>query len=253
MTATTNHPDYFANHQYKLRFPWNLYHKPIISGFRAALGSCLGPDVLNVGAGPFLEFSSIDARDRRITICDTDPRAIEAAKRLHGTRLASADVVEPSGQLPYDNGQFDLVASMDVIEHLPEEALLPWLKDLRRVTKPGGLLFLTTPNYASQGLVTLEQTVLELIARRHGFSRKNLHPSKMTPTRLSALLAAAGWDDADVQRLALGWVLTVQVRNTREAQVGREERRQTRSELRDKLASLEDRSELEDLPLPASA
>jgi SAM-dependent methyltransferase len=204
--------DYFANHRYKLKFPWSLYHRPIVSALEAALGASLGPEVLNVGSGPFFELTEVDARARRITVCDIDPRAVELARALHGERLAGADVLEPGAPLPYADRRFDLVVSMDVIEHLDEAALLPWVRELHRVLAPGGLLFLTTPNYASKGLVVIEQTALELVARRQGFSRKDLHPSKFTPARLERLLADAGFVRRDLVPIAFGWVLAAHAR-----------------------------------------
>ena len=204
--------DYFANHGHKLKFPWSLYHRPIVSALEAALGSSLGPEVLNVGSGPFFELEEVDASERRITVCDIDPRAVELAQKLHGERLAGADVLVPGAPLPYADARFDLVVSMDVIEHLDESALLSWVRELYRVLTPGGLLFLTTPNYASKGLVVIEQTALELVARRNGFSRKDLHPSKFTPARLARLLADAGFTRQDVVPIAFGWVLAAHAR-----------------------------------------
>jgi len=199
-------PDYFENHRHKLRFPWTLYHRPIVSALGAALGKSPGADVLNVGSGPFFELGEVDARERRITICDVDPRAVELARELHGEKLAGADVVAPGAPLPYADERFDLVVSMDVVEHLVEP--LPWLRELHRVTRPGGMLFLTTPNYASRGLVAIEQTALELVARLQGFSRKALHPSKLTPASLQALLDSAGFRRIELDILAFGWVLS---------------------------------------------
>ena len=204
--------DYFANHGHKLKFPWSLYHRPIVSALEAALGSSLGPEVLNVGSGPFFELEEVDASERRITVCDIDPRAVELAQKLHGERLAGADVLTPGAPLPYADARFDLVVSMDVIEHLDESALLSWVRELYRVLTPGGLLFLTTPNYASKGLVVIEQTALELVARRNGFSRKDLHPSKFTPRRLERLLADAGFARQQIVPIAFGWVLAAHAR-----------------------------------------
>ncbi len=204
--------DYFDNHRHKLRFPWSLYHRPIVAALGAALGASLGPEVLNVGAGPFFELRDVDAAGRNITVCDIDQRSIELAQKLHGARLTAADLVALGGPLPYASGRFDLVVSMDVIEHVPEPGLLPWLSEVFRVLKPGGLAFLTTPNYASKALTFLEQTVLEVIARRQGFSRKEMHPSKFTPARLEALLAKVGFSRADLTPIAFGWVLAAHAR-----------------------------------------
>lgn len=205
-------PDYFENHRHKLRFPWTLYHRPIVAAFGAALGKSPGEEVLNVGSGPFFELAELDARERHITICDVDPRAIELAKELHDGKLAGADVVAPGAPLPYGDARFDLVVSMDVVEHLPDPA--PWLRELYRVTKPGGMLFLTTPNYASRGLVAIERTALELIARAQGFSRKDLHPSKLTPASLRGLLESVGFRRVELDLLAFGWVLAASARKS---------------------------------------
>jgi SAM-dependent methyltransferase len=211
----TSTPDYFENHRHKLRFPWTLYHRPIVSALGAALGKSPGPDVLNVGSGPFFELSEVDARERNITVCDVDPRAIELARELHDGKLAGTDVVQADAPLPYANDRFDLVVSMDVVEHLVDPE--PWVRELFRVTKPDGMLFLTTPNYASKGLVTIERTALELVARAQGFSRKALHPSKLTPARLRDLLERAGWCRIDLDILAFGWVLAGWARKPRGA------------------------------------
>lgn len=202
--------DYFSNHQLKLRFPWRLYHGPIIDELMIALSRVSGPNVLNLGSGPFLELERLNAADKRFTLCDIDPRALTVARRLYGAQLAGTDELAFDGTLPYENSQFDAVISMDVVEHvvLP----LPWLKEALRVLKPGGLLFLTTPNYASRSLRLIEATVLEVVARAQGFSRRALHPSKLSPTSLRALLETAGVRGAEIKEISSGWVLAVHAR-----------------------------------------
>lgn len=53
-------------------------------------------------------------------------------------------VVNANERLPFEDESFDLVWSSEVIEHLEDPAFS--LAELRRVTKPGGELILTTPN-----------------------------------------------------------------------------------------------------------
>ncbi len=197
--------DYFSNHRLKLRFPWRLYHAPIVRELQRALALAPGLDVLNLGSGPFLELSELPKQKKRFTLCDIDPRALSLAQRIHGAALVAADTVAANAPLPYPDGYFDAVVSMDVVEHVPDP--LPWVENALRVLKPGGLLFLTTPNYASYSLRALEGTVLELIARKQGFSRKHLHPSKLDTGKLSALLARAGAKDAEIKPISHGWAL----------------------------------------------
>lgn len=211
MTSTENPSsapeavDYFTNHRNKLRFPWSLYHRPIVAALREAIASAPGEALLNLGSGPFFELDQLGTLNESITICDIDARAIEVAKQLHGSRISRADVAVPGEPLPYASDTFDLVVSMDVIEHVPDPE--PWVREALRVLRPSGVLFLTTPNYASYGLRFLEATALELIARRQGFSRKQLHPSKMTPSRLSKVLETGGGSQIEIRELSLGWVL----------------------------------------------
>jgi ubiquinone/menaquinone biosynthesis C-methylase UbiE len=47
--------------------------------------------------------------------------------------------------LPFPDGYFDVIVSCETIEHLPQPE--KGVGEFHRVTKPGGILFLTTPNY----------------------------------------------------------------------------------------------------------
>jgi SAM-dependent methyltransferase len=204
--------DYFSNHRVKLRYPWRLYHAPIVTALQRVVARSSGPAVLNLGSGPFFELEQLNTYARRFTVCDIDPRAIALARERYGRRLVGADVLEADRPLPYASQSFDLVVSMDVIEHVPEP--LPWLHEALRVLKPGGQLFLTTPNYGSRSLRVLEDTALEAVARVQGFSRKHLHPSKMDADRLCALLREAGVKAPSIERLAFSWVLAAYARKS---------------------------------------
>jgi SAM-dependent methyltransferase len=197
--------DYFSNHRFKLRFPWRLYHQPIVRELSRALSASVGKEVLNLGSGPFFELPSLPKLDKRYTLCDIDPRALTLAREIHGAALAGTDTLIPGAPLPYPNSHFDAVVSMEVVEHLIDP--LPWLAEALRVLKPGGLLFLTTPNYASRSLRAIENTALEAIARSQGFSRKDLHPSKLDTQSLLSLLARAGAKNAVTKQISFGWVL----------------------------------------------
>jgi 2-polyprenyl-3-methyl-5-hydroxy-6-metoxy-1,4-benzoquinol methylase len=65
--------------------------------------------------------------------------------------------------LPFSDGDFDTVVSCETIEHVadPRQAL----RELARVLKPGGRLFLTTPNYL--GPMGLYRVYLRLRGRRY--------------------------------------------------------------------------------------
>ena len=202
--------DYFSNHALKLRFPWSLYHGPIVRELRLALSQTPGREVLNLGSGPFFELPRLGRTEKRFTLCDIDPRALELARRTHGAALAGTDALLPGAPLPYPDSRFDAIISMDVVEHIIDP--VPWLQEALRVLKPGGLLFLTTPNYASRSLRAIENSVLELIARAQGFSRRHLHPTKLDSHSLADVLRRAGASETRVQAISLGWVLAAYAR-----------------------------------------
>jgi len=197
--------DYYKNHFVKLRFPWTLYHRPIVDRLERELARVSGGQVLNVGSGPFLELDHLVTSSCRFSVCDIDARAIEFARQHHQARLEQALVCEKDAPLPFPDHSFDLVVAMDVIEHLPEPST--WLAELGRVTRPSGRLYLTTPNYGSVSLRLIENTALELVARFHGFTRRGIHPTKMDRARLTGVFEAAGLGPPVIEELAFGWVL----------------------------------------------
>lgn len=215
----TQQPDYYANHRLKMRFPWRLYHGPMVEAIRSIIDASPGVDVLNVGSGPFFEFECLPQGNRHYVICDIDPRAIELARGRIGNRLAGADVVASDGALPYRDESFDVVISTEVIEHV--SAPEPWLRELLRVLRCGGSLVLTTPNYASLSLRLLEATALEVLARWQGFTRKGIHPRKLDRAAMLDLLHCAGAVEINAQVISWGWVLLVRARRA-PARVGSE-------------------------------
>jgi SAM-dependent methyltransferase len=74
-----------------------------------------------------------------VTGLDLNPDSVEIARsRGH------EDVVQgPVEQLPWPDETFDLVISLDMVEHTPDDRVA--LRELRRVTKPGGLFLMTVP------------------------------------------------------------------------------------------------------------
>ena len=65
--------------------------------------------------------------------------------------LEGVDVIHDLQQFPYpfSNDYFDHIHAHHVIEHLPDVG--PFMAELNRIAKPGGLLYLSTPHYSSMG------------------------------------------------------------------------------------------------------
>jgi SAM-dependent methyltransferase len=82
---------------------------------------------------------------------------LQSYGEVHGIELSpeAAEIAKGRGigdvrigrleDLPWEDGIFDLVTCLDVIEHTPDDRAT--LRELRRVTKPGGWLLVTVPAY----------------------------------------------------------------------------------------------------------
>jgi 2-polyprenyl-3-methyl-5-hydroxy-6-metoxy-1,4-benzoquinol methylase len=203
---------YFVNHARKDRFPWSVYHRPLVDAFTRILRSRPGARVLVVGCGLEPTFAGVD--DVTFYGCDLDPQAIEASQRLFPEMKDRLAVCPSENALPSEGGfaaDFDVVLAKEVVEHLPEPS--SWAKMLARRVKVGGLLLLSTPNYGlDSSLGLLERTVLEWVARRDGYSRAHIHPSKFDARSLRNLDVGPGMELIDVEVPWTRWTLLGQWR-----------------------------------------
>lgn len=71
--------------------------------------------------------------------------ASKRAMQNGGNRSSMALTQADAQSLPFADNSFDIVISCETIEHLPDP--LSALKEMARVCRTGGQLFLTTPNY----------------------------------------------------------------------------------------------------------
>ena len=102
---------------------------------------------------------------------DEDAAAMAAQRDLGEVRVGRLE------ELPWESGTFDLITSLDVVEHTPNDREA--LAELRRVAKPGGTLLVTVPAY---------QTLWSL----HDVA--NHHYRRYNRASLAAPARDAGWE-----------------------------------------------------------
>lgn len=73
--------------------------------------------------------------------CDPNPE-LAGWTREH-LPFVNAAVSEDDPPLPYADDSFDFVYALSIFTHLGERHALPWMAELKRIIKPGGLLLLT--------------------------------------------------------------------------------------------------------------
>ena len=135
--------------------------------------------ILDAGCGSGAMLDEL-ARYGEATGVEPHPLGVAAAHRAGHERVVRARVEE----LPFAAASFELVACLDVIEHTPDDRLA--LRELHRVTVPGGYLVVTVPAYPalwSQHDVVnghhrryVRRTPC-VFASRPRFSRKSIRPA----------------------------------------------------------------------------
>jgi SAM-dependent methyltransferase len=116
---------------------------------RERLGEVADMSVLEVACGRGGFVCDLRRRGARVTGCDFSGAALRISReklRRLGAREGESCFVQGDAQgLPFADATFDVVVSCETIEHLPD----PWsaIREMHRVTRPRGRLFLTTPNY----------------------------------------------------------------------------------------------------------
>ncbi len=106
----------------------------------------------------------------------------------------------------FSSASFDVVTLMDVIEHVPDSSEL--LSEIYRILRPGGVLFLVTPNFASlfvwlyglkaygvwpdQHVVYFQPSTIAKLLRKVGFARVITGSKDFYPDNLRRLLGRNG-------------------------------------------------------------
>lgn len=117
--------------------------RSVFRALLAASGVRSGDRVLDVGSGTGY-FARLLAgavgREGSVDGIDASPEmvayAARRARRLPNCRFQAGT----AESLPYPDGRFDVVVSSFVIHHLPPDAQVPALGEMRRVLRPGGSL-----------------------------------------------------------------------------------------------------------------
>jgi ubiquinone/menaquinone biosynthesis C-methylase UbiE len=100
--------------------------------------------VLNLGSGEGDYDAMIAAYGQNMHACDINDQDVAFARNLNAEVENLSYEVENALALTYGNNSFDLITSVDVIEHVGEPEKM--LDEIQRILKPGGMLFITFPS-----------------------------------------------------------------------------------------------------------
>ncbi len=103
--------------------------------------------VLDYGCGPGYLVSHLLQRRIACEAVDFSPSSIERVReKFSGHPLFRGAVVATQLPTPLPDASMDIVISVEMVEHLFDEHLLPTFAEFHRLLRPGGTLIVTTPN-----------------------------------------------------------------------------------------------------------
>lgn len=107
-------------------------------------------DVLDFGCGcgRVLRYLQPHAPESHFHGCDIDEEAVSWCQQNYAD-LATFTLNDKTPPLPYADDSFDLVIGVSVFTHLDEDLQFAWLDELKRITRPGGMLILSVHSEAS--------------------------------------------------------------------------------------------------------
>mgnify|MGYP003383426596 CR=1 FL=1 len=117
-----------------------------LASYRFARTYCAGRRVLDFGCGSGYGAASLADVAESVIAVDVSAEAVAFAADRYEAPNLSFRKIEGAGPLPFEDDQFDVVLSFQVIEHVDDEAA--YLREARRVLKPGGVMIIVTPNRA---------------------------------------------------------------------------------------------------------
>lgn len=154
-----------------------------------------GKSALDVGCGAGLLAEPLARLGAGVTAIDAAPELIEVARdHATGQGLAIDYCAAPVEDI---EGQYDLVTSLEVIEHVADPQ--SFVAALASRLAPGGLLILSTPNPTSWSkllTITLAEGFGRIPKGTHEFAKF------ISPDRMKSLLESAGLKCCDFEGIA---------------------------------------------------
>lgn len=123
--------------------------------------------ILEIGCGDGLFSRKLADKNNDVVGIDVSKIAIDIANKNKNSKLNIKYLCGDARKLNFENNHFDIVVSMDVVEHIPPQEIINHFNEVNRVIKSGGYYLFWTPHKyysaTSLGLHLKEYTLKEIV------------------------------------------------------------------------------------------
>ncbi len=130
------HISYVKNHKERIALDFRIIKQNL----------SLGSTILEIGSIPLLLTAVLAQSNYSITGVDIAPSRYARSIQELGVKVISCDIEKEA--LPISDEQYDAVIFFEIFEHLRINPIFT-MREIWRVLKPNGILFLSTPNLKS--------------------------------------------------------------------------------------------------------
>lgn len=103
--------------------------------------------IIEVGFGEGYGTNMLKPKCEEIIAVDVEQKVVDYARSRYGGENCTFQLYDGS-KLPFPDDSFNVAVSCQVIEHVVDDE--NYVSEIRRVLRPGGQLFMTTPNRTSR-------------------------------------------------------------------------------------------------------
>ncbi|GEM_PF-1550314 len=121
----------------------NILHSEHIVRYSLAIPYIKGKKVLDLACGTGYGSFLLSLYSQKVIGVDISLEAIQLAREKYKRNNLSF-VVSDAMSTPFQDHSFDIIISFETIEHIKNDIV--FLKEVKRILKPEGLLFLSCPN-----------------------------------------------------------------------------------------------------------
>ncbi|KAJ3182412.1 hypothetical protein HDU87_008576 [Geranomyces variabilis] len=158
--------------------------------------------VLDVGCGPGTITADFAKLTKHVTAIETNDSILEIA-----AQNASAKGLGDVHKLKYPDGTFDVVHAHQVLQHVSDP--ISALREMRRVTKPGGIVAVREVDFAGTVWYPCLQGLQEWLALYARVARAN-GGEPDAGRRLHAWARAAGFEPAKIAKSSSTWTYSTE-------------------------------------------